>query len=75
MELSGDEEFLEKYPHHLSGGEAQRVAIARALVLDPKLIIADEPTSALDASVQAKILRLFLDLQEQRGLALLPDHP
>ncbi|MFY9431659.1 MAG: ABC transporter ATP-binding protein, partial [Thermacetogeniaceae bacterium] len=71
VELSGDEEFLEKYPHHLSGGEAQRVAIARALVLDPKLIIADEPTSALDASVQAKILRLFLDLQEQRGLALL----
>lgn len=71
VELSGEEEFLEKYPHHLSGGEAQRVAIARALVLDPKLIIADEPTSALDASVQAKILRLFLDLQEQRGLALL----
>lgn len=71
VELAGDEEFLKKFPHHLSGGEAQRVAIARALILDPKLIIADEPTSALDASIQAKILRLFLDLQEQRGLALL----
>ncbi|MDD4783480.1 MAG: ABC transporter ATP-binding protein [Syntrophaceticus sp.] len=71
VELTGDDEYLKKYPHHLSGGEAQRVAIARALVLDPKLIIADEPTSALDASIQAKILRLFLDLQEERGLALL----
>ncbi|MDH7577040.1 MAG: dipeptide ABC transporter ATP-binding protein [Bacillota bacterium] len=71
VELPGDEDFLRKYPHHLSGGEAQRVAIARALVLDPKLLIADEPTSALDASVQAKILKLLLNLQEARGLALL----
>ncbi len=71
VELSGDEDFLRKHPHLLSGGEAQRVAIARALVLNPKVLIADEPTSALDASVQAKILRLLLSLQEARGLAII----
>jgi len=71
VELSSDPEFLNRYSHHLSGGEAQRVAIARALILDPKLLIADEPTSALDSSVQAKILRLLMDLQERRGLAIL----
>jgi len=71
VELPADDFFLRKYPHELSGGEAQRVAIARALVLDPKLLIADEPTSALDASIQAKILKLLLSLQEKRGLAML----
>ncbi len=71
VELPSDDEFLKIYPHHLSGGEAQRVAIARALVLEPKLLIADEPTSALDPSVQAKILKLFLNLQEKRGLGII----
>lgn len=64
-------EYLNKYPHQLSGGEAQRVAIARALILDPKLLIADEPTSALDASIQAKIVKLLLNLQEKRGISIL----
>jgi len=71
VELPGSGEFLERYPHELSGGEMQRVAIARALVLNPKLVIADEPTSFLDPGVQAKILKLLLNLQERRGLSML----
>jgi peptide/nickel transport system ATP-binding protein len=71
VELPTTEDFLDEYPHHLSGGELQRVCIARALVLDPEVLIADEPTAFLDPSVQAKILKLLMNLQEQRGLTML----
>jgi len=71
VELPATEAFLDEYPHHLSGGELQRVNIARALVLNPKILIADEPTAFLDSSIQAKVLKLLLNLQENRGLSML----
>jgi ABC-type glutathione transport system ATPase component len=67
--LSAD--ILPKYPWQISGGQAQRIAIARVLGLEPEIIIADEPTSMLDLSVQAQILTLLKDIQNQTALSLL----
>lgn len=69
--IADAEESLQKYPHELSGGMRQRVMIAMAIITKPKLLIADEPTTALDVTIQAQILELMKNIQEETGMSIL----
>jgi peptide/nickel transport system ATP-binding protein len=71
VHLSTEPAFLGRYPHELNMGALQRLCIARALVSEPSMVVADEPTSSLDPSVQAKVLKMILDLQIEKGLTML----
>jgi len=71
VRLPSEQEFLRRYPHELNLGAIQRVCIARALISEPSLLVADEPTSFLDPSVQAKVLKLLMELQTEKGLTMI----
>ena len=71
VHLSTETEFLKRYPHELNMGAVQRVCMARALILEPSFLVADEPTSSLDPSVQAKVLKMLLEIQVEKGLTML----